>query len=171
MTKNSGNELQARVDTAHDKSSEEEGEGDDTDACEGPGMALVPSHVYLTDHHSHLTSKLRGSSLKCRYHQYPHFKGRETEAQRAQVMGLKLHSWRETEAGLQSKGLVLLHHVISEGTTGERAALPIPGGSYSWGTGRQAPPPTSVLHPRDSPLTGRKGCGGQRELQHSQGRW
>ena len=55
-------------------------------------------------------------------------------------MGLKLHSWRETEAGLESKGLVLLHHVTSEGTTGERAALPIPGGLYSWGTGRQAPP-------------------------------
>lgn len=124
----------------------------------------MPSHAYPPDHHTRLTSQVRGGSLKggC---QYPHFPGRETEAHRDQAMGLKLHSWGETEAELKSEGLVPPHHMTSEGNMRTESCLAHLGKAVFLGfrkTALPSPHPQgSLLHPRGSPLAGRRGFGGR----------
>lgn len=54
------------------------------------------------------------------------------------------------------------------GTIGDRAALPTPGGQHLWGMGRQA---LQICAASEGLYTRRRrGCGGQWELECSQGR-
>ena len=73
-------------------------------------------------------------------------------------MGLKLHSWGETEAELKSEGLVPLHHMTSEGTMRAESCLAHLGKAVFLGFRKTALPSP---HPRIS--TASQGLSSRRE--------